>query len=95
MDQRYATKLCLQLLDDLNGVPQGIEDLREHVSNRVRLPVGAEIERAMNYLEQAGYAERCEATAADDPLWRATAKGMRQIRRQVPRSELDPMVHKL
>jgi DNA-binding IclR family transcriptional regulator len=84
--------MALQYLNDLAGIPQSFEEVSNHLASRARMPVEAQAHRALNYLDAAGYIERCEHTAADDPAWKITAKGIRMAERQVPSNELDPMI---
>ena len=93
MEQRIVTKMVLRHLDDMAGIGRTFDEICEHVSSRVRRPAEGQVDRGLTYLENAGYAEDCRATAADERLWRVTAAGQRMANRMVPANELDPMIY--
>lgn len=93
MNERWFNKLLLAYLNDLRGIPQTEVELNDYVQRRLHKPSPAEAARALTYLESAGYIEQSQATAADAPLWKITAGGIRQITKNVKPTELDPMVH--
>lgn len=92
MNERMFNRLLLSYLNDVRGIPQTFEELSSYAAGRVRRPCEAEAERALEYLVAAGYAERCELTAADPRMWKISATGIRMALKQVPAEELDPMV---
>jgi hypothetical protein len=93
VNERYYNRLLLAHLNDLRGIPQTLDELAELAQARLRKPCLPQCERALEYLQTAGYIERCEATAADAPLWKITADGIRQITKNVKPQELDPLIH--
>jgi hypothetical protein len=92
MTERLINRITLRHLADLRMVPQTGREIAEYVQGRIRRPCEYEVETALCTLEAAGYVARCEATAADRPLWKITATGLRQALQAVPRAELDPLV---
>lgn len=90
--ERQFNRSVLKYMDQIRGIPQSIEDLHGYVSNLVRRTCEPQVQRAIEYLESAGYVERCQATAADAPLWKITAAGTKQINRMVKPAELDSMI---
>lgn len=92
ISERMANRILLAWFNDLRGIPQSLEEASNYLSARVRKPSGAETEKAVEFLTQAGYLEHAERTAADPQLWKITAAGMRQISKQVPAAQLDPMI---
>jgi hypothetical protein len=93
MNERFINRLVLGYLNDLRGIPQKLEEVSEYVRGRVRRPAGAEVERALTTLEAAGYIEQAQVVAADPPMWKITADGIRQIEKLVPTEKLDPLIH--
>lgn len=91
MNERFFNHMILHFLDDLRGIPQKREEVSNHVRNRVRMPCEAQVNRALAFLESSKYI-RPAGTAADDDLWVITDDGTRQIKRMVPRADLDPMI---
>jgi hypothetical protein len=91
-NERVNNKLVLKFFEDLRGIPQSTEDVETYVQARLNRPPAAIVDRAIKFLESAGYLERCEATAADNPMWKITASGSRQALRLVDHKYLDPMI---
>lgn len=90
MNQKLTNRLCLKFAADVVGIPQTRADFEEYLNGR-----GLEstfVPKALAYLTSAGFFERCEKTAASVPMWKCTAKGVRQAAREVPADELDPMI---
>jgi hypothetical protein len=92
MNSMTINRLCLQYFADLQSVPQTAAEAAEYIGGRMRRPARAETDRALSTLETLGYLARAEATAADEPLYKITASGLRQILKRVSVSDLDPMV---
>jgi hypothetical protein len=90
--ERINNKMLLKYFEDLRGIPQNSEDIQQYMQTRLNRPAASISDRAVKYLESAGYVERCEATAADEPMWKITAKGSQQALKLVPREQLDPMI---
>ena len=92
MTERDFNKIILRYFNDMRGIPRSVGEVSEYVRLRIRRPCEAQCERALEYLVASKYIERCEATAADEPLFKITQSGMRQAARRVAQKELDPMI---
>ncbi len=90
--ERLANRLVLRHAADVNGIPQDAGDFAQVLKRRGVEPPQAEARRSVRELETLGYLERCEATAADEALWKITAAGLRQILKNVKPDALDPMI---
>lgn len=85
-------RLVIGFLGDLSGIPQTAAEIAIYVGGRIRRPAEAVTDDALRTLETLGYVEKGAATADAEPLWKVTAAGLRQAKRMVPASELDPMI---
>ena len=92
LNERYYIRTILRFFDDLRVVPQTLEEVSNYVYGLTGKPCEAQVDRAMSYLESAEYIERCEANVADKPMWKITAKGIRQVTRNIPKEQKDPMI---
>jgi hypothetical protein len=94
-NERQMNRLALQYMADLRSVPQTAGEVADYLGGRLACGRGRALElarRACDTLEVAGYLARCAAAAADEPLWKITADGLRQALRQVPPTKLDPLI---
>lgn len=90
--ERLIRRTVLKFFADTPGIPQGIEDVREHLAMRLS-PVDAEhAQQACAELETSGYLADARPTAADAAMWKVSASGLRMAKRQVKPAELDPMI---
>lgn len=85
-------RIVLGYLADLQSIPQTFGEVSAYAQSRLRRACEVEAREAIDTLETLGYLARAEATAADEPLWKITASGLRQALRRVPPKELDPMI---
>ena len=92
MNEAQMNRLALLYMRDLQSVPQTGAEIATYCAGRMRQPCEARARRAVETLETLGYLARCEATAADEPLYKITASGLRQALRRVKPDELDPMI---
>lgn len=92
MNERYYNRTILRFFNDLRGVPQTLEEVSNYVHGLTGKRSETQVERAMTYLTEAEYIERCEATVADKELWKITAKGMRQASQNIPKADMDKMI---
>ena len=93
MNERLLNNMVLRYFNDLRGIPRTIEEVHDYIQQRWRKPCLPAVERAIEYLSSALYLARCEAMAADEPLYVISASGIRQILKQVKPDGLDPMIH--
>lgn len=92
MNERMINKLVLRFLNDVMGIPQSGAEIVDYVFGRTNRECSALVERALIYQQSAGYVEQAQPTAADERMYKVTAKGTRQIERLVPQAEIDPMI---
>lgn len=85
-------RLVLLYCRDLQSVPQTVGEIADYAQQRLRRTCEPETRAAVDTLETLGYLARCEATAADEPLYKITASGLRQALKKVRPADLDPMV---
>lgn len=91
-NERLCNRLILRHASDVAGIPQSAADFAHVLRGRGLEPAEAAARQGIAQLATLGYLARAEATAADEPLYKITASGLRQILRQVKAEELDPMV---
>ena len=92
MNDAGMNRMALLYMRDLQSVPQTVAEIASYCQSRLRRPCDDRTRRAVETLETLGYLARCEATAADEPLYKITASGLRQALRIVKPDELDPMI---
>lgn len=90
--QKIVTRLVLRHAMDVAGVPQSEADFRDMVAGRQIEDQDNQVRTVLRHLVIMNYLARCEATVAAEPLYKITASGLRQILKQVPHENLDPMV---
>ena len=91
-ERRFFNREVMLHYSDLAGIPRSRDDVKESLRRRLRRRCEHQVEKAITYLAAAGYIEDCAETAADDPIYRITAGGIRQAEKQVPRDDLDMMI---
>ena len=92
MDNRLINRLLLRHASDVNGIPQTVQDFADVLATRGIAGAEDTARRSLNNLQTLGYVQRCEATAADRPMYKITADGLRQINKQVAPDKLDAMI---
>lgn len=92
IQERTINRLVIGFFEDLRGIPQRFEDVSNYVRLRINRPAESLSQRSLSYLESAGYIEKSQATAADDPMWKITSKGIAQALRMVDVKDLDKMI---
>ena len=93
MNEIWFNKFCLSFSENRRGIPFCLQDVADAAAQRLRKPCEFPCDRALEFLLAAKYLARCELTAADEPLYKITADGIRQIFKKVPPAEVDPMIH--
>lgn len=85
-------RTVLKFFADTPGIPQSVEDVREHISLRLGAVAVEHVPQLCAELETAGYIADARATAADDARWKVTIDGIRMASRNVKPAMLDPMI---
>jgi len=85
-------RLTLAYMADLQSVPQSHGEVAAYLQSRLGRKAEGEARRAIETLCTLNYLARAEATAADEPLYKITASGLRQALKRVAPADLDPMV---
>jgi hypothetical protein len=91
-DDRLLARMLLVFMADLAGIPQTFRELADYAAKRLRRPCDGEVQMILSRLETYDYLARCEAQAADLPLYKITASGLRQALKQVPPDQLDTSI---